>query len=106
MNARHTPEDLMNEVIRADAARRQARGRAPGHFKASQRIWIEPFFNIIGFLWGRLMFLMPWKLRKRYVQWVVRNMGGHAAEENPQLEGRITEVIQLAKGAQKTSGQW
>jgi hypothetical protein len=101
-----TPEDLTNTVVAADDLRRQLLGQRSASYRPGQRVWIEPFFNLLGFLWGELTLLLPWPLRKPYVQWVVRKMGGHPPEDNPDLTSRITETIRLAQDLKARTGQW
>jgi hypothetical protein len=100
------PEDLINKVIAADALRRQARGERRARFKPSQRVWIEPFFNLLGLLWGQITLLLPWPLHKPYVQWVVHQMGGHTPIENPELPRRMEETVRLARDLKAKTGQW
>ncbi len=52
------------------------------------------------------MFLLPWCLRKPYVQWVVSAMRNHAPESNPHLEERIQETLHLAEELKRKNGQW
>jgi len=100
------PEDLITTVVAADALRRKSLGLRPGNYHPGQRIWIEPFFNFLGLLWGQMGLLIPWPLQKRYVQWVVHKMGGHSPEENPDLPRRIQETVQLSKDLKAKTGEW
>src|SRR5205807_4825406 len=104
--SRATPEDLTNTVVAADALRRQILGQRPARYLPGQRVWIEPFFNLLGFLWGELTLLLPWPQRKPYVQWVVRKMSGHAPEENPELPRRIEETLRLSQDLKAKTGRW
>jgi len=101
-----TPEDLTNTVVAADALRRQMLGQRPASYKPGQRIWIEPFFNLLGFVWSELTLLLPWRLRKPYVQWVVRKMSSHPPEDNPDLPQRTAETVRLAEDLKVQTGQW
>jgi len=100
------PEHLIDVVIAADAVRRQSIGSPPVRFKPSQRAWIEPFFNSLGIAFGQVMAMLPWVLRKPFDVWICRKMGGHSAEENPELATRITETVEMARGLHEKTGQW
>ncbi len=109
-----TPESLINVVIAADDLRRRARGQPSTRAALSlkegrpprERLLIEPFFNVLGLVWGELMYFMPWSLRKPYVQWVMSQMSHHAPEDNPHLTERISQTVQLAHELKTKTGQW
>ena len=109
-----TPESLINAVIKADDLRRRARGQASTRAalalasgrRSWSRLFIEPFFNVLGLLWGSLMYAMPWTWRKAYVQWVNLKLAKHAPADDPHLPERIREVLQLAYDSKANSGQW
>src|SRR5262249_17247499 len=111
--SRATPEDLINTVIRADNLRRRARGQPSTRAAvalqtgrpSSSRLFIEPFFNLLGWLWGSLMYAMPWPLRKAFVQWVNLKMSAHAPAGDPRLAERIQEMLRLAKELKSKSGR-
>ena len=100
------PEDLLNTVIAADAIRRRALGMRPGRFRPSQRVWIEPFFNLPGWVWGGFLRALPARLRQPLDLWLCQKMGGHAPEINPELPGRIAEYVERARGLYAQTGQW
>jgi hypothetical protein len=121
-----TPEDLVNTVIAADDLRRKARGlpstRAAKYLASladrwaalalgrkdppPERTFIEPFFNVLGFLWGQGMRMLPSRLRRRFVQRVNCKMGGYSPTENPELPLRIEETVRLARDIKQQTGQW
>ncbi len=103
---RPAAEDLIREVAKADKARRAALGTPPVIFDPDHRVRMQPFYNALGRLWGSLMTFVPWSLRKPYVQFVIRKMGGHAPEFNPQLQSRIDSTIQLARELERKTGEW
>lgn len=100
------PESLINAVARAEEDRRTALGHPPVHFITGQRGWIEPFFNLVGRVWGGLLFLLPWSRRKPFVQAVFRKLGGHAPGIHPELSEHIRSTVQLAKELRVKTGQW
>jgi hypothetical protein len=109
-----TPEALINAVIVADDLRRRARGlestRAAVALQTGtpswQRVFVEPFFNVLGALWGQLMYFLPWPLRKRFVQWVNLKLSGHPALEDPKLRERAAETVRLAHLLKTKTGRW
>lgn len=103
---RPAAEDLIQEVATADKAKRAARGNPPVTFKPNRRSALQSLYNAIGRLWGSLMFFFPWSVRKPYVQFIIRKMGGHAAEPNPELQPRIESTIRLARELERQTGQW
>ncbi len=103
---RTTPESLIDLIIKADAIRRRAMGMAPARYKPHQRRWIEPWFNVLGMLFGRAQGLVPWRWRRRLDLWMCRKMAGHAPEENPELEPRIAETVALARWLQRETSAW
>ena len=52
------------------------------------------------------MYFMPWSLRKPYVQWINRKLGGYVPEENPDLPARVTQTVRLAQELKKRTGEW
>jgi len=101
-----TPEDLLNTVIAADALRRRALGQTPARYRPSQRVWIEPFFNVLGHLWAFVMACMPSPVRRPFVQWVNCKMGGYFPIANPDLPQRKEETVRLAQEIKQKTGQW
>ena len=75
-------------------------------FEASQRIWIEPWFNVLGILFGKMLDALPSPMRRRTFTAICRRLGGHAPEENPQLASRLQDTVALAKQLQNRTGQW
>ncbi len=104
--AKPSPEDLIDVVIAADALKRKARNQPPARYRPSQRVWVEPVLNVLGDMWGRLMYLLPWAIRKPYVQWVMRKMSGRPPEINPGVEQCIRQTLELAKSVRQETGQW
>src|SRR5262245_25613268 len=103
---RASPEDLIDIVTEANSHWRQEHGHSPTHFNASQRIWIEPLFNLLGYVWGTVTRAIPWVLHKLYVHRVVAQMGGHAPEANPALGPRAQETVRLAKELHAKTKKW
>ena len=114
MQPKVTPEDLINTVIAADDLWRKARGLPPTRAALAlgrkspppERIFIEPIFNVLGFLWGQGMRLVPLSLRRHFIQWVNCKMGGYSPAENPELPLRIKETVQLARDIKQKTAQW
>ncbi len=108
------PEDLLSTVIEADDLRRKARGQPSTRAAVNlgrggvswERLVTEPFFNVLGHLWGFGMMGMPATLRRPFVQWVNIKMGKSAPSLNPELPGRIQETVQLARDLKVKTGQW
>jgi hypothetical protein len=109
-----TPEDLINTVIAADELRRKARGQPSTRAALAlgrqgpppERIFIEPFFNLLGYLWGEGMELLPRSLRRPLIQWLNCKMGGYKPLQNPELSSRIQETVSLAKSTKEKTGAW
>jgi hypothetical protein len=109
-----TPEDLVHTVIAADDLRRKARGypstraaRALGRTSPPpERIFIEPFFNVLGDLWGRGTGLLPRRLHRGFIQWINCKMGGYSPIENSELPLRIEETVTLARNIKEKTGRW
>jgi len=101
-----SPEALFDRLVFADARRRSARGETPYRLSVAQRLIQEPFFNFIGMLVGWAWRCAPFALRRSMDLWLCQKMGGHAAEYNPSLSGRVAEAIALGERLSRETGKW
>jgi hypothetical protein len=111
---RVTPEDLVNVVVMADDLKRRSMGfqstRAADWLRQGRpslnRTFVEPFFNVLGLMFGQGLAWTPRPLRRRAIQWLNVRFGRHAPEENPRLTERIREALDQAKMLQRKTGRW
>lgn len=96
----------MDIVIAADARRREVLGLEPVRFRPPQRIWIEPWFNALGRLFGVLTQGIPWRLRSRFYLYLCEKMEGHAPENNPDLPALAQRSVEMAQALKRLTGQW
>src|ERR1019366_8612705 len=95
----------MRRRARALPSTRAARALQTGR-PSWERLFIESFFNVLGLVWGQLMYFMPWSFRRPYVQWIMRKMSHHTPEENPFLAERVAQTLGLAEEVKSKTGQW
>jgi hypothetical protein len=100
------PEDLVNLVIEADTLRREALGGEPSRFKPSQRVTVEPFFNLLGRAFGFAQSLLPWPIRQKADLWLNQKLAGHGPEFNPDLARVTSETVGLAQKVREQTGRW
>src|SRR5436309_12207827 len=111
---RLTPEDLLKTVIAADDLRRKGRGQSSTRAALAldrkgpswERVFLEPFFNVLGHLWASVMMAMPSSMWRPFVQWVNCKMGHYSAPVNPDLSIRMEETVRLAADLKRQTGQW
>lgn len=103
---RVTPEDLVSTLVRADTLRRKHQGQPLSKYRPSQRVFIEPFFNVLGLAFGAFMSALPWPLRARMVQWVNIKMAAHDPEPGPNLPQITQETVRLARDIQDKTRTW
>ncbi|MFA5976193.1 MAG: hypothetical protein WC859_08540 [Elusimicrobiota bacterium] len=96
----------MATVIAADARRRQAMGWGQARYRPFQRVWIEPWFNVLGALAGFKSRWLPASMRQRFYFFLNRKMAGHAPEENPELPRTLSACKTLAHQLQEATGRW
>lgn len=101
-----SPEHHIDVVIAADALRRLALGSSAARFKRWTRTWLEPWFNLLGILFGFTTLLIPPSSRRRFYLWLCPKLGGHAPEHNPELEARTLQTVKLAKDLYAKTGRW
>ena len=101
------PEDLMETVIQGDRSRRQLLGQPPHPgYSLWKRIWIEPWFNLIGLAVGQWMVWLPWALRWRMDQRIVTWMGARPPAESPDFRSRCREFAAAARRLHRETGVW
>jgi hypothetical protein len=109
-----SPEELLKTVVTADDLRRRARGQTSTRAAVAlnkegpsfERIYIEPFFNVLGHIWAFFMMAMPAPVRRPFTQWINGKMGGYTPPAAPGLPQRIEETVRLAKELKQKTGQW
>ena len=100
------PEDLMDLVIAADSILRQNRGDEPSHPAYWKRTWIEPWFNLLGWMMGQVLVCLPWPLRWRADQMITTAMGGRPDQAPAQLEAARRDFAALAQRLRDQTGTW
>jgi hypothetical protein len=101
------PEDLMAQVVAADILRRSQAGETSvlRHTRA-KRIWLEPWFNLLGLGIGQLLLMLPWALRWRADQKIVAALGARPAESCPSFTPAVLQLIALTERLYRETGQW
>ena len=103
---RVNPEDLVDVIIAADNLRRESLRQPLCQYRPSQRIWIEPFFNLLGMLFGGWMRLLPWPWRRSADLNITLQMSKHPPVAEEQTRMRMTQVTDLAMALRRETGQW
>ena len=89
------PEDLKQTVLAADTIRRQHMGERLSRYPAWKRLWIEPWFNLLGIALGQLLASFPWPLRWRADQRINISLGGRVSAQPSGFEIRRQEFAAL-----------
>lgn len=100
------PEDLMQSVLIADALHRQRLGEPAQQFKPQQRVWIEPWFNFLGWLMGSLVVVLPRAPYRRVVHRINAWLGGRPDFATPDLADRQAQAVAMAQRLYKETGEW
>jgi hypothetical protein len=98
------PEDLMQVVIEADRRRHASQGREKFLYPRWKRVWVEPWFNFLGYLMGQALLTLPWPLRWRADEKIVRWMGARPHAEPARLKTARHEIGEMVKRLQKQTG--
>src|SRR5438046_10100092 len=101
------PEDLMQMVIAADGYRRQLMGQPPRPpHPRWKRMWVEPWFNLIGWSLGQIVAWLPWEWRWRADQRIVEWMGARPSTAQSSLNLSCSDLAAMARRLRQESGQW
>jgi len=103
---RRSPEDLVQLIVENDERHRNPPHPFSKTFHVSHRVWIEPLFNLIGQILGRLVLLLTWPTVGRVHRWFCFKLAGSRCENNPQLSRRTQEAVQIAQALYRKKGQW
>lgn len=100
------PDHLLDLVVEADSLRRIALKQKLAGIHPWKRVWLEPWFNLVGHVVGGATLLLPPRLRRAFYLWLCPHFGGHGAEFNPQLAERQRQALDLAQKLYAETGQW
>ncbi len=97
--------EYLDLVIETDASKLLAQGGAQSRDHQAPRFWTEPFFNLLGNVWGLVMWAIPWPLRRRLVEAINYKLSTHH-QPNAEELGRIkSHALKVIEELQKTTGQ-
>src|SRR5262245_5442902 len=99
------PEDLMDLVVEADAFHRQSTGQPPSHRALWKRVWVEPWFNLLGHFIGAGLLLLPWPLYRRAVQGLNGLMGGRPEENTEAIESQRRDLVTVMLRLREATGR-
>jgi hypothetical protein len=100
------PEALVEVLVQADFLQRKAAGVRLSHYPRWRRVWVEPFFNLLGLLFGQGMQLLPWRLRRPLDLWFLRHLSHHAPAPNRELTDRTEQSLALAQRLKSQTDAW